>query len=125
MNNRVQLLGMALLVSAVLTAAAAHASSHKQGKMRSVSFITPVRVGGVVLSPGEYEIRELTDGDAHMLVFITSSGREKVRVPCKLAELRAKVSKNEQVTHETDGGERVLDSLAFAGEKIRHDIVNP
>ncbi len=124
MNKRVQLLGMLLLVFATLGAAAADAPSpsHKAGKLRSIDFHTAVKVGGVLLPAGAYKVQELTGSEDNMLVFESKKHQELVRVHCKRSDLPRKVAQTEQSTMQNDAGEQVLQSVAFAGEKIRHDI---
>ena len=122
MSKGMKLLGIALLVSAALSGMADDAPSQRMGKVKTVDFITAVKVGDVLLPAGEYKVQELMDGDSHLLVFKTMNNQEKVRVRCNLVELPRKVAQTEQDARKNDAGEPVLQSLAFQGEKARHDI---
>ncbi|MBZ5566412.1 MAG: hypothetical protein LAN64_01035 [Acidobacteriia bacterium] len=124
MSKGTKLLGIALLASVALAGMAADTPSQTMGKVRTVEFITAVKVGGVLLPAGEYKVQELMDGDSHLLAFKTMNDKEKVRVHCNLVELPNKVAQTEQGAQRNDAGERILHSLAFKGEKARHEIAN-
>lgn len=124
MSKGTKLLGIALLVSVAWAGMAADAASHGMGKVRTINFMSAMRVGGVLLPAGEYKVQELMDGERHVLVFKTMNNHEKVRVHCTLVELPRKVAQTEEDARSNDSGEQVLQSLAFRGEKTRHDIAD-
>ena len=114
----------ALLFLIAVSAMAADASSVDVGKSWTLTLYQPTRVGTALLPAGDYYVRHLKDGEEHVLA-LKSGRKEMARVGCKLEQLSKKVERTTMIGNENDAGEQVLMSIAFEGDKFRHDLVNP
>ena len=114
----------ALLFLIAVSAMAADASNMDVGKSWTLTLHHPTRVGSTLLPAGEYNVRHLKDGEEHVLAF-KSGKKEMARVGCKLEQLSKKAEGTALLEDTNGAGEQVLMSIAFAGDKFRHDLVNP
>ena len=113
-----------LLFLIAVSAMAADASNVDVGKSWALTLHHPTRVGAALLPAGDYNVRHLKDGEGHVLAF-KSGRKEMARVGCKLEQLPKKVERTSLLEDTNGAGEQVLMSIAFAGDKFRHDLVNP
>jgi hypothetical protein len=125
MSRGLKVFGVALILTVAVSMLAADATYPNTGKTWNINFTKEVKVGTVLLPAGEYRVQHVVDGDNHLLVFKAANNREKARVPCRVEPLSGKVDQNTQVANRNDAGELVLQSLAFKGDKFRHELVNP
>jgi len=114
----------ALLFLIAVSAMASDASNVDVGKSWTLTLHHPTRVGTALLPAGEYNVRHLKDGEEHVLAF-KSDRKERARVGCKLEQLSKKVERTSLLEDTNGAGEQVLMSIAFEGDRFRHDLVNP
>ena len=114
----------ALLFLIAVSAMATDASNVDVGKSWTLTLYHPTRVGTALLPAGDYKVQHLKDGEEHVLAF--KSGRKEItRVGCKTEQLSKKVERTSLLEDTNGAGEQVLMSIAFEGDKFRHDLVNP
>lgn len=103
-----------IIALAVACLAAGPASTYR------VQFTDDVKVGDVVLKPGNYKVIHQMVGEQHIMIF--EQGKNEVaKVPCTIENLKAKADRSEQY-FETQNGAKVLKALVFRGETIRHNF---
>lgn len=79
------------------------------------------KVGAQLLPAGEYKLTHTMEGSEHIMVF--KKGKQEYRVKCNMEPLSEKADAT-QYWFEPDGaGQRVLQSIVFRGDTVRHVIV--
>jgi hypothetical protein len=89
---------------------------------REVNFSNPIRVGGVLLPSGDYQVLHTMEGTNHVMVFKQLHNKKPVeaRVNCQLVPLEAKADKTQQIYVLNAANERVLQALIFRGDSAQH-----
>ncbi len=86
-----------------------------------VTFNDPIRVGTILLPPGDYEVRHVMQGQDHLMIFKRMhSNVPGVTVACKLVPLSEKASSTATVYRLNASNERVLTELVFSGDTAKH-----
>ena len=87
---------------------------------RMVLLSEQAKVGAQVLPAGEYKVTHVMEGSEHIMVF--KQGKQEYRVKCNMEPLNAK-AESTQFWYENDAsGQRVLQSMQFKGDTVRHVI---
>ncbi len=111
----------ALLLALILFGTLVSAEELGVGKTHDLTLRAPARVGAVTLAAGTYHVSHLMENGQHVMVFKAVRGDKKeYRINCKMRELPAVATRNEQHFEELSAQERVLTSLVFAGDKVEH-----
>ncbi len=113
-----------LTLTFILLSGTALAEDSKYGiaDKRQVNFSDPVRVGDVLLPPGDYEVRHTMEGDSHIMVF-KQLGTKKpagASLKCQLVPVEAPVTRDAAGFKVNLNGEYVLRRLAFKGDRAEH-----
>lgn len=88
---------------------------------RELRLYSSVRAGDVVLPAGIYAVRHLMEGEKHIMVFKTiGKGNKEFRVTCTMLPLAERAARTEQEYRYGAGGERILLSLVFEGDNVKH-----
>ena len=89
---------------------------------RQINFSDPVRVGDVLLPPGDYEVRHTMEGDTHVMVFkqLVSKHPAGTSVKCHLVPVDSPVIRTAAGFAVNAAGEYVLHRLAFKGDRAEH-----
>jgi hypothetical protein len=91
------------------------------GKTHDMTLRAPARIGDVVLAAGTYHVTHVMENGQHVMLFKAVRGDKKeYRVTCKMHELAAVATRDEQRFEELSSKDRVLMSLVFAGDKVEH-----
>jgi len=114
----------ALLLLTAVSAMAADASNADINKSWKLTLYHATRVGSALLPAGEYKVQHLKDGGQHVLVF-KADKKEMARVGCTMESLPKKTAMTTVLENKNDAGEQVLISIAFEGDTVQHDLVNP
>src|SRR3974390_1608375 len=87
-----------------------------------VTFLSPTRVGNVLLPKGDYRIVHTMEGDTHIMVFTQEGVKNPVetRAKCSLVPLQAKATQARTVYALNANNEQVLLELVFKGETAKH-----
>ena len=100
------------------------AGQNKFGVMdtRQVTFDNPMRVGGILLPSGEYQVLHTMDGENHIMVFkqLRTKNPAEAKVKCTLVPLTKKAPQTQKTYVLNAGSERVLQTLVFQGDKAQH-----
>lgn len=103
------------------------------GKKGEIRFDSPVRVGDVVLKPGDYQIQHRLEGQDHVIVFRKLlhppggrsqgplvPGKEVTRVKCRVEPLGEK-AKHHGIRFGTNvAGEKTVEEVHIQGENVKH-----
>jgi hypothetical protein len=88
---------------------------------RTVLLSEQAKVGAQVLPAGEYKVTHVMEASEHIMVF--KQGKQEYRVKCNMEPLNAKANQT-QFWYESDSsGQRVLQTMVFQGDTVRHIIV--
>ena len=140
MKSKTQIVGLslALLVISLVAAQgtpAQHSHDHKAGsdwKTGMLRLSGPVWVGNVRLKDRMYHVKHVIEGDKHVLVFKSVTlragyqegfmweGKEVVRVECRVEPVTKSVSNTKVSFGKNAAGERVIEEIHIAGEKVKH-----
>ena len=125
MSKGTKLLGIALLASVALAGMAADTPSQTMGKVRTVEFITAVKVGGVLLPAGEYKVLHTMEGDNHVMVFqqmnVGKKNQATAKIKCTLKTLD-KAADQSLIGYKSENNEKVLNFLQFKGDTAVHQF---
>ena len=117
-------LGLVLALVAGMLALAGTATAsdilgtHDSGQ---VTFPAAVRIGGVLLPPGQYVAHHIMEGADHVMVFEPASGKgPHAKAKCQLVQLGAKADQTRTVFDLNSANERVLQELVFRGDTAKH-----
>ena len=134
-TTRLTVMSMALIAllaafAAPLFAQQTHTlSANKKGMAR---FSSKVRVRDLVLPAGMYHVQHVVEGSDHVIVFkpVTmpsgfkeyqmTEGREVVRLKCRVSPVDKSVRNTEIKLGRNAAGERVIEEIQIAGEKVKH-----
>lgn len=112
------------IVVLITFSAALSAKTNKYGvsDVRKVSFGAAMRVGDVLLPPGDYEVRHVMEAENHIMVFkkMDASKATEARVKCNLVTLKQKAERDEVIYQINAANERVLQTLRFRGDLAEH-----
>jgi hypothetical protein len=90
-------------------------------EVNNVTFVAPVRIGTVLLPPGEYVVRHVMDQQDHIMVFKGVNGKkDEVKVKCTLVPLAKKADRSEEIYKVNAKNERELQELVFRGDTSKH-----
>ncbi len=113
-----------LTLTIILLSGTALAEDNKYGiaDKRQVNFSDPVRVGDVLLPPGDYEVRHTMQGDNHIMVFKQLGAKKAAgtSIKCQLVPVDAPVARDAAGFSVNAAGEYVLHRLAFKGDRAEH-----
>jgi hypothetical protein len=101
------------------------------GKKGVISFSRPVRVGGTLLQPGDYQIQHVMDGQGHVVVFreletlqpeypYPFPGKEVARATCRVEPLEKKVGNSGVRLGVNAAGEKFVEEVYIHGERLGH-----
>ena len=102
------------------------------GKEGMVTFSSSVRAGDVLLKPGMYHVRHVLEGEDHVVSFKPvrmpagyrqfqmTEGEEVVRVKCRVEPAAKKTLNTKFRLGRNASGERVVEEIQIAGERVRH-----
>ena len=108
------------------------AANWKKGMLR---LSDPVWAGNVRLKDRMYHVKHVTEGDRHVLVFksvtlragymegLMWEGKEVARLECRVAPVTKSVSNTKVKFGRNAAGERVIEEIQIAGEKVKHVLV--
>jgi hypothetical protein len=100
------------------------AGQNKFGVMdtRQITFDNPMRVGGILLPTGEYQVLHTMDGENHIMVFkqLRAKNPAEAKVKCTLVPLANKAPQTQKTYLLNASNERVLQTLVFQGDKAQH-----
>ena len=85
-----------------------------------VRFVAPVRIGTVLLPPGDYVVRHEMEQQNHIMVFKNLHGKDEIKVKCTLVPLAKKAERSEEIYTINASNERVLQELVFRGDTSKH-----
>lgn len=89
--------------------------------VNKVTFVAPIRVGGVLLPAGDYVVRHTMEGADHLMVFQAQNHKHAdVKAKCQLVQLGNKADHTRTVYALNAAGERVLQELVFSGDSVKH-----
>ncbi len=88
--------------------------------VNNVTFLSPVRIGTVVLPAGDYVVRHEMQQDEHIMVFKSKLGKDEVKVKCTLVPLTKKADHNEEIYKVDATNVRILQELVFRGDTSKH-----
>jgi len=110
-----------VLVSILVTAAAAEDKDLGIRDVSRVTFAAPVRVGTALLPAGDYLVRHTMEGQEHFMVFQPVRGKTpEVKVKCTLVPLTDKAKRSQTIYQLNAANERVLQELVFQGDSAKH-----
>ena len=135
-TTRLTVMSMALIAFLAAFAAPLYAqhTTHTltANRMGMVRLSSKTRVGDVVLPAGMYHVQHVVEGSDHVIVFkpVTMpagfkeyqmvEGREVVRLKCQVAPVDKSVNNTQIKLGRNAAGERVIEEIQIAGEKVRH-----
>lgn len=121
MTKKIAVITIVVVILAGVVAFAADTNGFGAGKTRSITFNNAVKVGDKVLTPGEYKVTHLMEGDQHTLVFKTLTNKEQARVKCNMTQLPKKAD-DTQIEMKKIGDDQVLTGLVFRGDTYKHSL---
>jgi len=88
----------------------------------NINFVTPTRVGDVLLPAGDYQVVHTMEGQDHVMVFkqLHRSKPAQARVKCQLVSLPEKARRTEQTYELNAANQHVLHVLVFRGDSAQH-----
>ena len=114
---------MVVLVACLLVLSISAFAGEKLGiqDSRSITFSSNMRIGDALLTPGDYQVKHVMEGENHIMVF-TKAGNEKptARVKCSLVPLQEKATRSTRTYKVNAANEQVLQELEFAGDTAKH-----
>ena len=140
MKPKVQFIALSLalaLIPATVTVRVSAQHSHddhdnKSSKKGMVRLSDSAWVGNIRLKSGMYHVKHIVEGDRHWLVFKTVSlgggyregsmweGTEIARMECRVEPAMKSVRNTKVIFSRTEAGERSIQEIQIAGEKVRH-----
>lgn len=102
------------------------------GKKGMVRLSEKTRVGDRLLEPGMYHVQHVVEGTDHVFVFkpVTMpagyreysmlEGSEIVRLKCRVEPVAKSVSNTKITLGRNTAGERTIEEIQVAGEKVKH-----
>ncbi|HEY5884968.1 MAG TPA: hypothetical protein VIT88_09800 [Pyrinomonadaceae bacterium] len=140
MKSKTQLAAVALtLAIATLAIAprtvAQHSHDHKAAvdwKKGMLRLSNPAWAGNVRLKDRMYHVKHVVDGDKHLLIFksvtlragyqggLMWEGKEVARLECRVEPVAKSVSNTKVKFGRNAAGERVIEEIQIAGEKVKH-----
>lgn len=141
MKTKIQLIGLSLamvLVAAVAVRVSAQYStfehdkaSWKKGMLR---LSKPALAGDVRLKSGMYHVKHILEGKAHVIVFkpvglpggkgfLMWEEKEVARLECRVEAATESVNNTRVVFSKTKTGERSIQEIQIAGEKVKHILL--
>ncbi len=114
-----------LAVIAVFACSALLAKENPLGiaDKQTINFTAPTLVGGTLLPAGSYNVTHEMKGQTHVMIFKQIGGKAEAKADCKLVPLKEKARRTEQRYTTNAKNERVLQEMAFAGDKATHVLV--
>ena len=109
------------------------AANWKKGMLR---LSNPAWAGNVRLKERMYHVKHVVDGDKHLLVFksvtlragyqggLMWEGKEVARLECRVEPVAKSVSNTKVKFGRNLAGERVIEEIQIAGEKVKHVLSN-
>ncbi|MGC2197431.1 MAG: hypothetical protein WA628_22345 [Terriglobales bacterium] len=89
---------------------------------QTINFTGNVRIGDVLLPPGDYEVRHQMEGQNHVMIFHKLGTRKPVeaRVKCSLVPLPEKSNQTAKTFVVNAANEQVLQGIVFRGDSAKH-----
>ena len=143
MKSKTKIIAMSLALTVVSVVAALqtfaqHSHEHKADadwKKGMLRLSDPVWAGNVRLKDRMYHVKHVTEGDRHVLVFksvtlragymegLMWEGKEVARLECRVEPVAKSVSNTKVKFGRNAAGERVIEEIQIAGEKVKHILV--
>lgn len=139
MKSKTQIIAISLVLTALslaftAQAVAQHSHDHKGSEWKTgmVRLSEPVWAGNVRLKDRMYHVQHIVEGDKHVLVFKSVTlragyqegsmweGKEVVRLECRVEPVAKSVSNTKVGFGRNANGERVIEEIQIAGEKVKH-----
>jgi len=119
MKLRFAIIALALLALAL--PALAGLNQYGVADQRNVTFVAPMRVGGMLLPAGDYVVKHTIEANEHIMVFTQRSARKplEAKVKCSMLPLTQKAQQN-GVGYKEINNEKVLTRLIFKGDLAEH-----
>ena len=110
-----------LCVCLLASSGRAGAQDNGTHEVNHVTFVAPIRVGGVLLPAGDYVVRHTMEGTEHAMIFQSMNHKHAdVKAKCQLIELGNKANQTRTVYEVNAANERVLQELVFGGDTVKH-----
>ena len=100
--------------------AGSHDGAIHVGKKGDFRFTTDTRVGDAMLPAGMYQFQHKVEGQDHVFVFRSQSGKEVARVKCMVEPLGEKAKDTLIYSTKNDAGENVVQQIVVQGENVKH-----
>lgn len=143
MKSKTRIIAMSLALTLVsltagLRAFGQHSHEHKADrdwKKGMLRLSDPVWAGNVRLKDRMYHVKHVVEGDKHVLVFksvrlragymegLMWEGKEVARLECRVESVTKSVSNTKVKFGRNAAGERVIEEIQIAGEKVKHILV--
>ena len=137
MKNLVKKIGIAIALASALGIFSSQVLAQHQehlivGKKGMIRLSSKVRLGDYLLKPGMYHVQHVVQGTDHVFVFkpVTMpggyreysmvEGKELFRLKCRVEPITKSVNNTKITLGRNASGERVIEAVQVAGEKVRH-----
>jgi len=122
MTRKALILAVLLLVGSALVFAG-NESTMGVGKVKTVTFSQPMKVGTSVLPVGTYTVAHVMEGANHIMVFSSKTkGVPQVRVQCTMKTLVSRAPQSSIMYDKDASGVAVLNGLIFKGDTYSHNF---
>jgi hypothetical protein len=122
MTHKLLILALLLLAGSVLVFAG-NEGIMGVGKINTVTFNQPMKVGTSVLPEGTYRVVHVMEAENHIMVFTSKDKRvPEVRVRCKMENLPARAIQGSILYERDASGVAVLNRLVFRGDTYSHNF---
>jgi hypothetical protein len=115
-----------VLLVVLILAGTVVAAANKYGiaDRREIALDQPAWVGNVLLPAGNYEVRHVMEGETHILVFRQMNVKRplEARVKCTLTSVAKPIEQTQMGFKLNATNERVLNWLAFKGDRAEHSF---
>ena len=123
MTQKAMVVALLLMVGTVLVVARNEGATPGAGRVNTVSFTEPIRIGSSVIPAGTYKVLHVMEGQNHTMVFTSKTkGVPEVRVQCKMENLPTRASQDSIVYKRDGSGVAVLSRLIFRGDAYSHNF---
>ena len=144
MKSKTQIAAVALTLAIAALAIpprtmAQHSHDHNAAmdwKTGMLRLSEPVWVGNVRLKDRMYHVKHVIEGEKHLLVFKSVTlragyqegfmweGKEVARLECRVEPVEKSTSNTKVQFGRNAAGERVIEEIQIAGEKVKHVLAN-
>ena len=142
MKSKIQVVTMSLSLVLISLVSpqwvwAQHSHDHKDSAVWKTGMLRvskPVWAADVRLKSGMYHVKHVVDGNTHVIVFKAVTlpggkgfpmweGKEVARMECRVETVTQSVNNTKVIFSKTDAGERSIQEIQIAGEKVRHILL--